>query len=240
MDPAACRSIVRRPGVQHAPRTEPGTRIVAAVAFILQAGAVFAQATDLVDHNGFEQCWSQALAKDAFLTLLAATVEGTDACIPAAVDGSSCATSTCTDGSPGCAVTLRAGQYSYAQILPANGQMLVNASTGFDPFSMPVVLPVVGACTINFIDTTNVAVQSALTYSLQPDGNSGYYVNDLLIGTSTVIGLSSDKLSLSGSFSCQIANLSLGFYTATLGDQLAQTFPAAYAPTIGESLCPLP
>jgi hypothetical protein len=215
-------------------------RVIAGIGFAAACGAVFSQTSDLVDHNGFEQCWSKALAKDTFLQLLASSVEGADACIPAAQDGSACATSMCTDGSPGCAVTLRAGQYSYGQILPANGQMQVNASTGLDPFSMPVVLPVVGACTMNFIDTTNVLVQSPLYYSLQPDGNSGYYTNGLQVGTSTVTGLTSDKVTLTGNFSCQLANFGLGSFIGTLQDGLAQTFPSAYAPTVGESLCPLP
>jgi hypothetical protein len=180
------------------------------------------------------------LTKDSFLELLAATVEGADSCIPAAIDGSACATSTCTDGSPGCAVTLRAGQYSCGQILPAGGQMQVNASTGFDPFSMPVVVPIVGACTVNFLDTTNVALQSQLSYLLHADGNSGYYTNELFVGASSVSGLTTDKVSLTGNFSCQLANFGISFFIETLGDSLAQTFPAAYAPTVGESLCPLP
>jgi len=215
-------------------------RATAGIAMAAMTANAFGQTSDLVAHNGFEQCWSKALTKDAFLNLLAATVEGTDACIPAAPDGSSCATTTCGDGSAGCAVTLRAGQYSYGQILPANEYMQVNASTGFDPFSMPVVVPTIGPCTMNFIDTSNVVIQSPLVYSLQPDGNSGSLASGLIVGTSTVSGLTSAKVSLTGSFGCQVANLGLSFFISTLGDELAQTFPSAYAPTLGESLCPLP
>ena len=220
-------------------RTRRLARLFAGIGLAAATCCAFGQTDDLVGHNGFEQCWSKALTKDSFLELLAATVEGTDSCIPAAVDGT-CATTTCTDGSPGCAVTMRAGQYSYGQILPANGQMLVNASTGFDPFSMPVVVPIVGACTMNFLDTTNVTIQSQLSYLLQADGNSGYTTNELFVGGSTVSGLTADKVSLIGNISCQLANFGLGLFVGTLNDQLAQTFPAAYAPSVGESLCPLP
>lgn len=215
-------------------------RVAAGIAMAATIASAFGQTSDLVVHNGFEQCWSKALTKDAFLNLLAAAVEGTEACIPAAADGSSCATTTCGDGSAGCGVTLRAGQYSYGQILPANEYMQVNASTGFDPFSMPVVVPTIGPCTMNFIDTSNVVIQSPLVYSLQADGNSGFFASELIVGASTVIGLTSDKVSLTGSFGCQLANFSVSFFISTLGDELAQTFPSAYAPTIGESLCPLP
>jgi hypothetical protein len=228
------------PSVFPLTRTGRWGRMAAGLVIAATTDTAFAQTGDLVIHNGFEQCWSKALTKNAFLETLAAAAEGTDACIPAAEDGSACATSTCTDGSAGCAVTLRAGQYSYGQILPANGFMQVDASIGFDPFSMPVVVPTVGSCTINFLDTTGVLIQYPLHYALQPDGNSGFYASDLLIGSSVVTGLTSDKVALTGGFGCQLASLGTGFFVSILAEQLALAFSTAYAPTVGESLCPLP
>ena len=93
---------------------------------------------------------------------------------------------------------------------------------------------------MNFIDTSNVVVQSPLQYSLQADGNSGFFATGLVVGSSTVTGLTSNKVSLTGGFSCQLASFGISLFISTLESGLAQTFPSAYAPTVGESLCPLP
>ena len=199
-----------------------------------------AQTIDLIDHNGFDQCWSKALSSDGFLQLLATTTEGADACIPAAADGSVCATTMCTDGSPGCAVTLRAGQYSVNQIFLDTGVAEFNASNGFDPFSMPVVLPVVGACTANFVNTSNAVVQYPLSYSLAADGNNGYYAYQMLVGTGTVIGLTSDDVTLTGGLGCAVANVGLGYFDSILQDGMAKVIPGTLAASVGQSLCPLP
>lgn len=199
-----------------------------------------AQTIDLVDHNGFEQCWSKALSSDGFLQLLASATEGADACLPAAPDGSVCAGSMCTDGSPGCAVTLRAGQYSVGPIDLAAGIARFNASSGFDPFSMPIVLPLVGACTANFVSTANVVVQYPLFYSLAADGNTGFYAYDLVLGTSSVTGLTGDDVTVTGSLSCQVANFGISYFISALQGELQQAIPATIAPaTVGQSLCPL-
>lgn len=200
-----------------------------------------AKSDDLVSHNGFEPCWSSALTADSFLQLLVASTSGRDVCIAPAQDGSLCANSLCSDGSPGCSVTLRSGQHTPIFISPGDpGSARFDGSTGFDPFSVPVVVPVVGACTLNIPDTADVLVVHQLNYALRPDGNSGYYLFNAS-ALATMTGLSDNDASLSGSPACQLASLGLGFFLSTISDQLSEQIAAAIlSRTSGQSLCPLP
>jgi hypothetical protein len=196
---------------------------------------------ELVSHNGFEQCWSSAVTVPAFLQSLESDTEGRDVCMPPAQDGSSCATSQCSSGAPGCSATLRGAEYAAGTIDTQAGYLLIDAATGFDPFSMPVIVPLVGACTANFVDTTGVLLQYQLQAQLRPDGNSGYYAYDAQVVNIIVTGLDADDVSLSGGFGCQLASLGMGFYVGLLSDQLgSQIALATVSSTKGESFCPLP
>jgi hypothetical protein len=215
--------------------------VSAAFALAIATSGASAQTIDLVGHNGFEQCWSKALTSEEFLQLLAFNTEGADLCIPPAADGSACATSMCTNGSPGCSVTLRAGQYSVGQFVPADGYVQFNASNGFDPFSMPVVIPVAGACTLDFVDTSNVVMQYPLYAYVAADGNAGYYAYQASVGDVLVSGLANDDVAITGGFSCQLANYEIGFYIDALRDQMGGLIAGAIAAeTVGQTLCPLP
>ena len=46
---------------------------------LLAANAV---AGDLVDHNGFEACWTHATTKSAFLTAMRDAIDGVTTCVP--------------------------------------------------------------------------------------------------------------------------------------------------------------
>ena len=236
----AIRDIGRRMFVFAAPKGAWSRRALAAAGMAVGAmnPAAGAPLIDLISHNGFAQCWSDAMTTDAFLLLLASGTEGADGCIPATLDGSLCAGSTCNNGSPGCNVTLRAGQYSVSQIATADGYAQFNASNGVDPFSVPVVLPIIGACTVNFVDTTNVAISYPLVEYLQADGNSGFYLFQTYLGSATVSGLTSGDVSLTGGIGCSAANPGMGYYESVLANAVASD--ALAASTVGQSLCPLP
>jgi hypothetical protein len=210
---------------------------LSAAAFVSDAGS-----NDLISHNGFEPCWSRALSVDSFLQRLDGSTDAREVCLPPAEDGSSCATATCSDGSPGCSVTLRGGEHVPAIIAPGDpGSMRIDGSAGFEPFSMPVVIPTVGACTLNFVDTSDVLIQHQLVYQLRPDGNSGYYTFNADAMNVAASGLTDDDVSLSGNFGCLFASLGLPFYLGIIegqvGSAIAQTISSE---TEGQSLCPLP
>jgi hypothetical protein len=212
----------------------------------LASGAVVcapvASSNDLVSHNGFEPCWSNALTADSFLQRLGASTSGREVCLPPAEDGSSCADVVCSNGSPGCSVTLRGGEHVPVIVAPGDpGSLRYDGSTGFEPFSMPVVIPLVGACTLAFIDTSDVRVQHQLLYQLRPDGNDGYYTFDAHAANVAASGLADDDVSLGGSLGCLLASPGLSFYLGLIQDQVGSAITQAiFSETEGRSLCPLP
>jgi hypothetical protein len=147
----------------------------------------------------------------------------------------------CTNGSPGCSVTLRAGQYSVGQFVSADGYVQFTASNGLDPFSMPVVIPVAGACTLDFVDTSSVVMQYPLYAYVAADGNAGYYAYQASVGDVLVSGLANDDVSLTGGLSCQFASFGIAFYSDLLQEQMGSLIAGAIAAeTVGQTLCPLP
>ncbi|MEO8803728.1 MAG: hypothetical protein ABI304_10250, partial [Rudaea sp.] len=48
---------------------------------LLGMGVLNAQTVDLVTHNGFEACWSKALAKPQFLGLMQSSLENQTTCV---------------------------------------------------------------------------------------------------------------------------------------------------------------
>jgi hypothetical protein len=205
------------------------------------AGNVMGKSFALVSHNGFQSCWSDAITLDTFLQQISTRLEGQPVCLPAASDGSSCATSTCSGGVPGCEVTLHAGEIVTAQLPVGDGIARFDSRVGFDPFSMPLVVPTVGTCTLNVLDTTDAVLSYSLYVPMRNDGNDGRYTFDPVVFNSTLTGLAASDLSLTGGFSCQFANLSLAYFVGTLTDQLAIALADTLPPLAdGESICPRP
>jgi hypothetical protein len=91
------------------------------------------------------------------------------------------------------------------------------------------------------LPTAHVLVHSTLDVLLRPDGNSGYYAYQAGTSSAVVTGLSSNDMTLTGGFLCQMGSLGLAFFTGLISDQLGSAIaqPAETA-TEGESFCPLP
>ena len=51
------------------------------VAVLLSPSTAAAQVVDLVDHNGFEECWSKAITKSTFLDLIQASLNDKTLCV---------------------------------------------------------------------------------------------------------------------------------------------------------------
>lgn len=199
-----------------------------------------AQAGDLVAHNGFEACWSLALTKPQFLSLLQSSIEGQTYCIApssgtlsGSVSGTytACDTPACSGGVHGCPVTLHSGAWT--------GDFAAGSFSG--PGSADdVVVPV--SYDVGFSGTCNVTISGiglnyAAGYAEQADGNNGDYLVALNEATVTVTGYTaggSDPV-------CTVAASQVGPQavsqaqttgSALLTDQLTTA-------TVGKSLCPL-
>jgi hypothetical protein len=210
------------------------------VAVLLSPSTAAAQVVDLVDHNGFEACWSKAITKTTFLDLIQATINGTTFCVPE-VSGSAtgytydaCNTAACPGSAVGCPVTTHAGTFSG------------NFSTGdfssagtADDVSVPISYTGVssGSCTILF---SNIMLDYAPSYFLSADGNNGDYMA-YVTQSSVTVTHSDASVNLPTNLTC---TLLLNFFQGVIVDQ-AQTAasdgwgPLLAADTVGESVCPL-
>lgn len=200
-----------------------------------------AQTVDLVNHNGFEACWSRALTEPDFLLLHSATIEGAPGCLLANPGGDPeiCTASMCAGGVPGCPITLHAGQFSTYLINLVGGYMEIDATSGLDPFSGSLNTSGL-SCTFNVINTTNVVASYGLHYPLQLDGNNGYYTTALSLGTVSVTGLTSNDVTITGGITCSFLNPGTAFFTNSLSQAIAESIPMVLPPaTVGQSLCPL-
>jgi hypothetical protein len=144
-------------------------------------GAVRAQTVDLVIHNGFEGCWSQALTETQFLNLLQATNNGQITCLPQTTQSlgpgagsiSSCNLPQCPGGAIGCPVTQVTGAFS-GDFTRTSGAF--SASGNADGLIVPVWIssPVgSGSCTIG---PYTIALTYDVAFFETPDGNSGDYM----------------------------------------------------------------
>lgn len=203
-----------------------------------------AQTVDLVIHNGFEDCWSQALTKPAFLALLQASIEGNTGCVAPSsgvvnfgfgdVNYTVCNTLACSGNTVlGCAVTVHSGAFG-----GDFGTGAFSAAGSADDVAVPVSFT--GAAT----DTCTITVSNiALTYSpffyITPDGNNGDYLAYLTAASAVTI----DSDSFSGSdFYCNLAASSS--VTAQVNAQAAaaattQMVDQLTATAVGEAVCPL-
>lgn len=217
---------MRAQGGQHL-RAWSGAR---SVALLVAAASGQAPAADLIDHNGFEACWSQAIAKPVFLYELYFSIEGAPGCISASNgDPSICNTSNCTPGVPGCPVTLHAGVFS-----GDFGSGDFNGPGSIDDFSTQVTMSGI-TCTASI---SGMTVAYAPAYSLSADGNNGVYAGAL---NDVQITVPQNAISITGGFGCaQAANSFAGYVAQNLGNAIHAAATATLAPaTVGESVCPL-
>ncbi len=192
-----------------------------------------AGAAELVSHNGFEACWSQALTKPQFLSLLQSTLDARSGCVAPQTGMSSgisyaiCNTAACAGGAMGCAVTTHAGAFS--------------GDFGSGIFSGPgsadnIIAPITTSISSCVLTISNVTLNYAPSYTVQADGNSGDYMAALLQSPLTVT-----NHTFSGDAFCtSLANL----YGAQLITQIETSGSGTaadllQAATVGESVCPL-
>jgi len=210
------------------------------VAALLSHSAAVAQVVDLVDHNGFEACWSKAIPEATFLGLIQATIDGKTFCVPE-VSGSAsgytydaCNTAACPGNVVGCPVTTHAGSFSGDF---ATGDF---SSTGTaDDVSVPITYNGIssGSCTIL---VSNIVLDYAPSYFVSADGNNGDYMAYVTQSSVTVTN-SNASVNLPANVPC---TLLLGFFKGAIVDQ-AQTAasdnwgPLLASDTVGESVCPL-
>jgi hypothetical protein len=190
-------------------------------------------AADLVSHNGFEACWSQALTKPQFLSLLQSTLDAHSGCVAPQTGTSGnisytiCNTAACAGGAMGCAVMTHAGVFS--------------GDFGSGVFSGPgsadnIVAPVTtnfGSCALTI---SNIQLNYAPSYTVQADGNSGDDMAALL-----QLPLTVTNHTFNGDASCtSLANL-YGAQLITQIETSGSTMVAnlLQAATVGESVCPL-
>jgi len=219
--------------------TSERTRRVCALLLALTAGSA-AGAADLVDHNGFEACWSKAITKVAFLDLVQATINDKTFCV-SEVSGSSsgynydaCNTAACPGNAVGCPVTVHAGSFT-----GDFGTGDFSATGTADNVSVPVSYSGFGSgsCTILF---SNIGLAYAPSYLVSPDGNNGDYMVSLT--QSSVMVTSSDaSVNLPADLTCPLL---LNLFKGAIIDQAQTTASDNWAPllaadTVGESVCPL-
>lgn len=190
-------------------------------------------AADLVIHNGFEACWSQALTKPQFLSLLQSTLDARSGCIApqtgtsSAITYAMCNTAACAGGAMGCVVTTHAGAFS-----GDFGSGVFSGPGSTDNIVVPITTSI-GPCVLTI---SNVTLNYAPSYTVQADGNSGDYMAALLQSPLTVT-----NHTFSGNTLC---NTLASLYGAQLITQIETSGSATVADllqaaTVGESVCPL-
>jgi hypothetical protein len=190
-----------------------------------------AQTVDLIDHNGFEACWSQVIPKPAFLFQLYSSIEGTTGCITARHGNPAiCEMATCAANVAGCPITLHAGVFS--------GDFVTGSFDGpgsVDNFSTQVTLN--GLTCLATV--SNMTLAYAPTYSLQVDGNNGAYTAAL--NAPVQVSVDRTRIAISGGAACDASgNTYADFVLQELGTAASNTVVVALQPaTVGESICPL-
>lgn len=202
---------------------------------LLAMSAFNAQAVDLVTHNGFEACWSQALTKPQFLGLMQSSFDNQTFCMqPQTLNLSGfpvtlCNTPACAGGQSGCPVTLHSGAFSG----DASSGTFGGSGTADD-----VTVPVGGTLNCE-VDVANIDATINPDYNVIADGNNGVYTASL---TQAPVSLDGSQITFSTTdFGCQAALAGLG---NTLVSQLETAVTAVAeaqlrAATLDKSICPL-
>jgi hypothetical protein len=215
-----------------------------AILLLAAAAAAHAQTVDLVAHNSFEDCWSKALAKADFLTLLQTSIEGQVSCVAQSsgsistafgnVNYTACYTAACPGATIGCPVTVHSGTFGGDFSSGA-----FSAPGTADDVSVPVSYSgaLTGTCTVTVSAIT-------LTYSpyfyIVPDGNNGDYMAYLT--ASSAVTVNSDSFSGSDLF-CSLAasDTSVTSQINTQAQMVATNAMIAdlTATAVDQSVCPL-
>jgi hypothetical protein len=212
-------------------------RLIATMSGLLLSA--IAGAGDLVDHNGFEACWSKAITVGEFTGLMQSSIEGQTTCV-AQSSGScgpsctftACNTAACPGGATGCPVTLHSGAFGGDL-----GTGIYAASGTADNISVPlsyVNFGVPGSCTIT---ATGITLGYTLGYTLQPDGNSGLYAASLDQSLLDVTGYAAG----SATPACNALAASLGASFVQQVEAIGATFVSGLETpaTVEQAVCPL-
>ena len=199
--------------------------------------ATTAAAGDLVTHNGFEACWSQAISEQDFLDLEKSAIDNVTSCVPPQDFGTgitACTTAACPNATVGCPVKTHAGAFNGAFAAGSGNHF---TSTGSADDMTIDVHYTGGSCAITI---SNIALDYALDYSFQNDGNNGLWSGSLDLSTLGV----HPGYNLDGGtdFVCQSL---VALYGSSLISQIETAGAAAIATleqpvTVGETVCPAP
>jgi hypothetical protein len=216
-------------------------QVVLATAFAASAAAQ-AQTVDLVIHNGFEDCWSQALTQAQFLSVLQGAIEGRTACIAqnsgsfsspgGTIDYTACYTAACPGSAIGCPVTVHSGAFGGDFTSGA-----FSASGSADDVAIPVSYSgaASGTCTIT---VSSISLTYSPYFFISPDGNNGDYMAYLTASSTTTIN--SDSFSSPDLF-CNLAISSVQSQVNTQAQTVAtnEMVTDLSAAAAGASVCPL-
>lgn len=212
--------------------------IEGAIAVLLAVVAGNAQA-DLVFHQGFETCWSAAIAPATFFDRLSPpALDGAQTCIPqqsgstSGVTYTACDTAACAGGAVGCPLTLHLGSAMGDFV---TGQFSVAGTA--DDIAVPLTISGFGAPITCSRTVSAIAVTMAPDYQMQADGPNGTYTNALL---SSPVTLNSYAVGAG----CGAFDPIMDLYFPTLVTQAqnqasASAFAALSPETVDVSICPL-
>ena len=199
------------------------------VVFLRHAPAL---AGDLVDHNGFEPCWTQAASKAHFLGAMRTALDGVASCVPQVVISdtfTACYTAACPGAVVGCPVTTHADPFAGTF---AAGTSEFSATGSADSIVVPIMEL---GCSITI---SNVSLTYTLDYTMQADGNEGLYTASL---DQSILAVGPGYNATGSLTACQLVASTLGpliveqVETDGAAGVLALETPA----TVGESVCPL-
>lgn len=207
----------------------------------LAAPAFAAIGVDLVDHNGFEACWSKAVTKATFLQRIRDSVDGQTFCVGessdsgAGVSYDACNTPACPGNVVGCPVVAHADAFS-----GDFGTGSFSASGSADDISVPISYATPGgggACTIT---VSNIELAYAPDYFAVPDGNFGSYMAYL---SQSAISVTNENTSVdpAGNLVCvSLLSILKDSFIAQAESVASDAWaPVLAADTEGESVCPL-
>ena len=122
--------------------------------------------------------------------------------------------------------------------------MSFDTQGGLDSVAGKVTIPLIGECDFT-IDTSNVVLYYTIDYSaleyygLVPDGNNGYWLSVAHADNVTVQGLTSSKVTLSGSLPCSVSIPTVSLFNGILSEVWA-SIESAVQPTLDYPWCPWP
>ena len=194
---------------------------------------------DLIAHNGFETCWSQAITEPQFLDLLKTSIDAQTICVLPSSGScgtgctySACNTAACPGAVDGCPVTIHADAFSGDF---TTGQFTSSGTA--DDVAVPVTYnPGLGdtSCTI---DVTGISLGFGASFFLQADGNNGDYVASV---TQASVAVTSYAASSANAGCDLLASAFGGPVVAQVESEASTDYGLLLDSTVvGESVCPL-